>query len=142
MCWVEIKPKGTNSIVFLSFLTFLYTKLPVIFKCQSKHTKEIRELDREHKGKEALHLKDKQTTDKSLVILNDTLAQKTKVLNIMEADQSRRVSIAINNARRTERCHYANEVQVQKDLVRTEKGHGVTLKSASMVSHIQTNVIL
>ena len=136
MCWAEIKPKGTNSILFSSFLPFLYTKLPVIFQCQSKHTKEIRELDREHKVKEALHLKDKQTTDKSLVILNDTLAQKTKVLNMMEADQSYRVSIAVNNARRTERCHYANQVQVQKDLVRTEKGRGATLKNASVVSRI------
>jgi len=119
-----------------TILPFLYTNLPIIFKCQSKHTQEIRELDREHKAKEAMYLKDKQNTDKSLVILNDTLSKKNKVLGMMEADQSYCVIIAVNHARRSERCHYTSVVQVQKDLVQTKKGKGVTLKSASMVSHI------
>ena len=81
-------------------------------------------------------LKDKQNTDKSLVILNDTLSKKNKVLGVMEADQSYRVSIAVNHAGCSEHYHYASVVQVQKDLVQTKKGQGITLKSTSMVSHI------
>ena len=68
--------------------------------------------------------------------MNYTLSKKNKVLGMMEAYQSYRVSISVDHARRSKRCHYASMAQVQKDVVQTEEGQGVTLKSASMVSHI------
>ena len=96
----------------------------------------IRELDIAHKTKESLMQKEERSTDKRLVLLTDTLSKTNQELAMMEEDQSYHVSIAVNHARHSERSHYASVVQVQKDLVRTEKGRGAALKNASMVSHI------
>ena len=89
-----------------------------------------------HKAKESLLHKDKRNTYKRLVILTDTLSKTNQDLVMMKEDQSYHVSIAVNHARHSERSHYASVVQVQKGLVRTEKGRGATLKNASVVSHI------
>jgi len=96
----------------------------------------IRELDIAHKTKESLVQKEKRSTDKRLVLLTDTLSKTNQHLARMEEDRSYHLSIAINNAKHSERSHYASVVQVQKDLVRTEKGRGATLKNASVVSRI------
>ena len=96
----------------------------------------IRELDLAHKTKEPLMQKEKRSTDKRLVLLTDTLSQTNQHLARMEEDRSYHVSIAVNHARHSKRSHYASVVKVQKDLVRTEKGRGATLKNASVVSCI------
>ena len=96
----------------------------------------IRELDIAHKAKESLMQKEKRSTDKRLVLLTDTLSQTNQRLARMEDDRSYHLSIAINNAKHSERSHYASVVQVQKDLVQAEKGRGATLKTVSVVSRI------
>jgi len=96
----------------------------------------IRELDIAHKAKESLMQKEKRSTDKRLVLLTDTLSKTNQHLARMEEDRSYHLSIAINHAKQSERSHYASVLQVQKDLVRTEKGRGATLKNASVVSRI------
>ena len=72
-------------------------------------------MDREHKAKEALLRKEKRQADKSLVLLNNTWSNINKDLELLKTERSYDSSIAVNDAKREERCHYTSIVQAQKD---------------------------
>ena len=112
----------------------LYIHLTCVFICQSKHNQETLVLEKQYKAKQALQWRENRKANKSLVVLTDTLSNRNKDLELVEADRSYHISVAINDAKREERCHYTTIVQAQKD-----QGH--KLKSASMVSrHFPTFV--
>ena len=80
-----------------------------------------------HKAKESEFLKEKRQSNKSLVILHDTLRKKTHDLSLVEANHGFIVSVAVTDARRKERSNYAS-------VIRAEKDQGLKAKHASLVS--------
>jgi len=75
---------------------------------QAKQIKDTQVLNKQQKAKEALFLKEKRQSNKSLVILHDTLPKKTHDLNLVEANHAYHISGVVTGARRKERSHYAS----------------------------------
>ena len=55
---------------------------------QAKQIKETQVLNKQQRAKEALFMKEKRQSNKSLVILHDTLTKKTHDLNLVEANHA------------------------------------------------------
>ena len=72
-------------------------------------------------------MKEKRKSNKSLVVLHDTLRKKTHDLSLVEANHGFNVSVAVTDARRKERSHYASVIWAEKD-------QGLKAKHASLVS--------
>ena len=67
-------------------------------------------------------MKEKRQTNKSLVVLHDTLRKKTHDLSLVEANHGYNVTVAVTNAKRKERSHYSS-------VIRAEKGPSVEIKA-------------
>ena len=60
-------------------------------------------------------MKEKRQTNKSLVVLHDTLRRKTLDLSLVEANHGYNVTVAVTNAKRKERSHYSSVIRAEKD---------------------------
>jgi len=90
-------------------------------------------MHKEHKSKHASLLKEKRKITKNSVCLHSHLDTINMSLELLRSEQSYKMNMAVNQAKREERCHFAAVIRTQKDEGSHMMDEGRKLQSSSMV---------